>query len=242
MKITFELDTCEFNDEFIAELFQKLRKPAPVKEAVPAVPQQTAAPKAEPQGGYYSVAATTGMEPVKTAPAQPKSSSMAWHWCENLECVEPIQIDHSIYLNTQCCPKCMTSTLHEAKTNTRKGAADERLAFLQKQRAETKPVAPAVPTAPTASVAEAPQAIPTAPTAPTASVAEAPQTVPTAPEKQYTREDIIAAASNLVISHPEKREELKGFIAAINIKSLRDLPDELIPETAGILREMGASL
>lgn len=60
--------------------------------------------------------------------------NLCWHWCENEKCSEPIQIDHNVYLNTQCCPKCGTSTLHEAKTNTKKAAADERLAFIKNQR------------------------------------------------------------------------------------------------------------
>lgn len=74
-----------------------------------------------------------------------------WHWCECLECSAPIEIDHSVYLNTATCPNCNKPTLHEAKVNSKKGAADERLSFIKKQRetvevkaepVEAKPIQP----------------------------------------------------------------------------------------------------
>lgn len=261
MKITIELDRTELTDDLV----RALKFSTADNTAVVASTHRTpSAAKAVPVPSPIVQAAQ------HPTPVQPEPSSLAWHWCENEKCVEPIQIDHKVYINTQCCPKCLTSTLHEASVNSKKGAADERLAFLNKMRSTLKPATPAVPTAPTApvaseaepvkesepakyiicEVAEAPKKEPVAApaqqivpvAAPVQQTVPTVPTVPTAPEKKYTREDIIAAASSLVISHPEKREELKGFIAAINIKSLKDLPDELIPETADILREMGASL
>lgn len=232
MKITIELDRTELTDDLV----RALKFSTADNTAVVASTHRTpSAGKAVPVPSPIVQAAQ------HPTPVQPEPSSLAWHWCENEKCVEPIQIDHKVYINTQCCPKCLTSTLHEAQTNTRKGAADERLAFIKKQREEfeqAKYICEAPKKEPVAAPAQqiVPVAAPVQQTVPTV------PTVPTAPEKKYTREDIIAAASSLVISHPEKREELKGFIAAINIKSLKDLPDELIPETADILREMGASL
>lgn len=65
---------------------------------------------------------------------------IGWFWCENLKCVEPIPIDKNKILNTEMCPVCHGHTLHEAKENSRKGAADERMAFVTK--GESKAVTP----------------------------------------------------------------------------------------------------
>lgn len=73
-------------------------------------------------------------ENVKTGPKtvkeqQPKA--LAWFWCENLKCVDPISIDKNKTLNTEMCPTCHQHSLHEAKENSCAGAANERLIFLQ---------------------------------------------------------------------------------------------------------------
>ncbi len=79
---------------------------------------------------------------VPDKPAEPKkeAENLAWYWCECKECVQPVSFDKNKVLNTAMCPNCHKATLHEAKDNSRKGAADERLAFLQsKEKPVTKP-------------------------------------------------------------------------------------------------------
>lgn len=59
------------------------------------------------------------------------ADSIGWFWCENTNCNQPISIDKNKVINTEMCPICNTNTLHEAKENSRAGAANERLRFLQ---------------------------------------------------------------------------------------------------------------
>ena len=71
---------------------------------------------------------------TEAKPVTPKYSGddrFAWYWCENIKCVDPISIDKNKTLNTEMCPLCHTHTLHEAKENSRAGAANERLKFIQ---------------------------------------------------------------------------------------------------------------
>ena len=160
---------------------------------------------------------------------------MRWHWCENAKCSEPIQIDHKVYINTQACPKCGTSTLHEANINSKKGAADERLAFLNWQRGQTTPVVPVAAPAQQIVPVAAPvqQTVPTVPTAPT---------VPVAAEKQFTKSEVITAASGLVATKPECRADLRDLLNRFGIKSLQDLPADLVNDIAYNLRAMGAAI
>lgn len=58
---------------------------------------------------------------------------IGWFWCENRECSSPVPIDKNVTINTAMCPNCHQATLHEASENTRAGAANERLRFLQKK-------------------------------------------------------------------------------------------------------------
>lgn len=67
-----------------------------------------------------------------------KPQNIGWFWCENQNCVQPVAIDKNVTINTATCPNCHMPTLHEAKTNTRAGAANERMAFVTGQTSNKK--------------------------------------------------------------------------------------------------------
>lgn len=130
-----------------------------------------------------------------------------WHWCEGRECSEPVQIDHAVYLNTQTCPKCNKPTLHEAKTDTRKGAADERLEFLKKQRAAA------------AEVSYIPQNYIEEPAQPAL--------LPVADEKpRVTVKDCIAFAAELRRNNPDTLPLMKRMLVEFGIPTLNKLPED----------------
>lgn len=82
----------------------------------------------------------TEQKPEKqTEGTAPVTQNLAWYWCECKECVQPVSFDKNKVLNTAMCPNCHKDTLHEAKDNTRAGAANERLAFLQGKKPAEKP-------------------------------------------------------------------------------------------------------
>ena len=229
MKIIIELDNHELTDELVRAL----------NFSAAAAPVSAAAPKNTTATKAVSVSSPSVPAAQTTVPVQPEpSSDMRWHWCENAKCSEPIQIDHKVYINTQACPKCGTSTLHEANINSKKGAADERLAFLNWQRGQTAPVVPTAAPAQQIVPVAAPvqQTVPTVPTVPTA------PTVPVAAEKQFTKSEVITAASGLVATKPECRADLRDLLNRFGIKSLQDLPADLVNDIAYNLRAMGAAI
>ena len=188
----------EWREEYLAELMT-LEEKLSEEDQPAAVTQQPAAVTQQP-------------EPY---------SDMRWHWCENEKCSEPIQIDHSVYLITQTCPKCGTSTLHEAGTNTRKGAADERLAFLQKQRAATP--APAPEQAKYIICEVAPKKEPVASQAPAPAVMSLPVADTVA---AITVKDCIAYAAELRRNNADILPALKKLLDDFGIPTLNRLPEE----------------
>ena len=162
-------------------------------------------------------------QPAAVTQQPEPSSDMRWHWCENMKCSEPIQIDHSVYLSTQTCPKCGTSTLHEAGTNTKKGAADERLAFLQKQRAATPAPAPEQSKYIICEVAEAPKKEPVAAPAPAPAVMSLPVADTVA---VITVKDCIAYAAELRRNNADILPALKKLLDDFGIPTLNRLPEE----------------
>lgn len=89
----------------------------------------------QPKAGAKTVAEPANSSLFKQPEASRQkvadADRLGWFWCENLKCVDPISIDKNKTLNTEMCPLCHTHTLHEAKENSRAGAANERLRFLQ---------------------------------------------------------------------------------------------------------------
>lgn len=244
MKIIIELDNHELTDELVRAL----------NFSAAAAPVSAAAPKNTTAEATKAVSVSSPSVPAAqtTVPVQPEpSSDMRWHWCENAKCSEPIQIDHKVYINTQACPKCGTSTLHEANINSKKGAADERLAFLNWQRGQTAPVKKSEPEKYIiCEVAEAPKKVPTAApaqqivpvAAPVQQTVPTVSTVPVAAEKQFTKSEVITAASGLVATKPECRADLRDLLNRFGIKSLQDLPADLVNDIAYNLRAMGAAI
>lgn len=198
----------QWRDDYIEGLMkieEKLQKEAeaPEAEAQPVVnvPVETVAvaPKA---ATAEEIAAIDGFGAV---PEDGKDEH--WHWCEGRECAEPLQIDHAVYLNTQTCPKCNKPTLHEAKTNTRKGAADERLEFLKKQRAAA------------AEVSYIPQNYIEEPAQPAL--------LPVADEKpKVTVKDCIAFAAELRRNNPDTLPLMKQMLVEFGIPTLNKLPED----------------
>ena len=83
-----------------------------------------------------------GEQPILAETAEIiKPEKTIWHWCENMQCVDPVPVDGNKTINTSVCPNCHQVSLHEAKINTRKGAADERLKYIQNKNKSFQPKA-----------------------------------------------------------------------------------------------------
>ena len=94
-------------------------------------PKAEAKPKTETKKAAESSNKDLFTEPKPVTPKYSGDERFGWYWCENIKCVDPISIDKNKTINTAMCPLCHQATLHESKDNSRAGAANERLKFIQ---------------------------------------------------------------------------------------------------------------
>lgn len=115
--------------ENVTEQPKSVRKTVKTTEAVSKT-VETPKPKTEPK----TVSETSDKLFTEAKPVTAKYSGddrFGWYWCENIKCVDPMVIDKNKTINTAMCPLCHQETLHESKDNSRAGAANERLKFIQ---------------------------------------------------------------------------------------------------------------
>lgn len=137
-----QAETVDKPVENVTEQPKSVRKTVKTTEAVSKT-VETPKPKTEPK----TASETSDKLFTEAKPVTPKYSGddrFAWYWCENIKCVDPISIDKNKTINTAMCPLCHQATLHESKDNSRAGAANERLKFIQANNTKTTKQIPTI--------------------------------------------------------------------------------------------------